>query len=63
LVDLLPFAARHLKCGGTAIFPKGAAAIQEVERARGEWSFDLDERPSRTAVDAKILILKDITHV
>jgi 16S rRNA (guanine527-N7)-methyltransferase len=63
LVELLPFAARHLRLGGVAIFPKGASAANEVEEARRAWTFQLDAQSSRTSADAKILILKDIAHV
>lgn len=63
LVELLPFAERHLKPGGIAIFPKGNAATQEIEVARQRWSFDLSEKPSRTSEEGKILVLKEIVHV
>jgi 16S rRNA (guanine527-N7)-methyltransferase len=63
LVELLPFAVRHLKLGGTAIFPKGSSATREIEIARREWAFDLSGKSSRTSEDGRILVLKEIVHV
>lgn len=60
---LCGFAARHLAPTGFAIFPKGANFVDEVEDARQEWNFDLDERVSLTHSDARLLRVKSIHHV
>ncbi len=60
LVDLIGHAKRHLATGGTAIFPKGAGADQEVAAAHKKWKFDLVEHQSQTSPSGRILVLKDI---
>lgn len=62
LTALLPLAARHLKQGGFAIFPKGAQHAKEVVQARADWRFDLTDWPSRTDPEARILKLGAITR-
>ncbi|NBT30411.1 MAG: 16S rRNA (guanine(527)-N(7))-methyltransferase RsmG, partial [Rhodobacteraceae bacterium] len=47
---------------GTAIFPKGRTAAEEVLKARQDWVFDLTETPSKTDPDAKLLIIKGIAR-
>jgi 16S rRNA (guanine527-N7)-methyltransferase len=63
LSDLLALTQRHLKRDGTAIFPKGLSADREIELARQEWNFTVNECPSHTSEQGKILVLKDIEHV
>lgn len=63
LDGLLSLAERHLKPGGTAIFPKGANHAAEVTGALVNWSFELDTYPSKTDSDATILKLGDIRRV
>lgn len=60
---LCGFAARHLGPTGFAVFPKGANFVDEVQDARQEWNFDLDERVSLTHSDARLLRVKSIHHV
>jgi 16S rRNA (guanine527-N7)-methyltransferase len=58
----LGFASRHLVPDGTAIFPKGRTAAEEVLKARQDWVFDLTETPSKTDPDAKLLMIKGIAR-
>jgi 16S rRNA (guanine527-N7)-methyltransferase len=60
---LLGFAERHLKPGGTALFPKGAKWSTEDEAARTEWSYHCDAITSKTNPDAAVLKIKDIKRV
>ncbi|MFC6636162.1 16S rRNA (guanine(527)-N(7))-methyltransferase RsmG [Sulfitobacter sediminilitoris] len=60
---LLGFAERHLKPGGTALFPKGAKWSTEDEAARTEWSYHCDAITSKTSPDAAVLKIKDIKRV
>jgi 16S rRNA (guanine527-N7)-methyltransferase len=60
LRQLLPWAERHLREGGVALFPKGAGHAKEVEEARAGWRFSLQAVPSRTDPDARILKLGEI---
>lgn len=63
LTGLLGFAERHLKTGGTALFPKGEAWKKEVEDARKQWKFDLVPVTSLTEPQAVVLKLKGIARV
>lgn len=60
---LLGFCERHLASGGTAIFPKGARADQEIAEAEKNWKFELEKVPSVTDPNAVILKIGDITRV
>lgn len=60
---LLGYAERHLKPGGTALFPKGANHAEEVAQALATWTFRLDTYPSKTDPAATILKLGDIRRV
>lgn len=60
LPTLIPWAARHLKPGGTALFLKGADAEKEVANARKTCSFTCDVFPSHTSPDGQILRLMDL---
>ena len=60
LSDLLPLVARHLAEDGTAILAKGESAHREIEEARGNWRFDIDEIASRTRENACLLRLRRI---
>lgn len=60
---LCGFAARHLKPGGIACFPKGARYEHEVAEARRSWQFELEEIASATLDDARLLKLTAIHHV
>ncbi|MEW9920530.1 16S rRNA (guanine(527)-N(7))-methyltransferase RsmG [Marimonas sp. MJW-29] len=60
---LLEFAERHLKSGGTALFPKGSLWETEHQKARMRWSYECDPIRSKTNPDAAILKIKDISRV
>lgn len=63
LPRLLPLVARHLAPGGTAILPKGRDWAAEVDAARRDgWAFALDARPSATEPEARLLVLRDLSH-
>jgi len=61
LSGLLPLSQRHLKPGGIALFHKGRQAKQEVSDARKNWSFDLEDHPSFTDPEARILAIQRIS--
>jgi 16S rRNA (guanine527-N7)-methyltransferase len=63
LAGLLGYAERHLKPGGTALFPKGVRWENEVAEAQLSWSFDYDPIKSRTDPGAVILRIKGATRV
>lgn len=63
LSSLLGFAARHLALGGRAIFPKGANCEAEIAKALEVWRFSYEKVASRTAAEATILIIGDISRV
>ena len=60
LSGLLPLAQRHLSPEGVALFHKGRQAQQEVAEARKNWSFALEDHPSFTDPDARILAIQRI---
>lgn len=60
---LLGFADRHLKPGGTALFPKGSLWETEHAKAQKQWSYTCDPIRSMTNPEAAILKIKDITRV
>lgn len=62
LSDLIPNILRHLSSTGIAIVPKGAGAEEELAEAKHNWRFDVSSHKSKTSLDGKILILKEITH-
>ncbi len=63
LDQLLPMAERHLKPGGSALFPKGATYRQEMKRALEKWAFRSEVYPSKTNEEAAVLKLGDIRRV
>lgn len=60
LSDLLGYAALHLRDTGTAVFPKGARASDELAEARKQWRFDVDTQPSLSEDNASILVIRNI---
>ena len=60
---LFDFADLHLKCNGTALFPKGKDWTAEVTKAQIQWSFNLQTHKSKTNPDAAVLKIKDIRRV
>lgn len=62
LAVLCGFALRHMSHAGTAIFPKGKAAGQEILDAEMGFSFHVTKAASEMDADACILSLKDIRN-
>jgi 16S rRNA (guanine527-N7)-methyltransferase len=60
LTELLQHAVHHLKPTGTAIFPKGARARQEISQALIRWKFRVDSVPSLSDSKAAILMIRNI---
>lgn len=60
LSDLLGYAAFHMKQGGVAILPKGAAFASEHEAAAKLWDFSIDFLPSLTDTEARILRITEL---
>lgn len=63
LPRLLPLAAPLLKTGGTCIFMKGVAYASELDEARKEWHFTVEEQRSLTNADAVVLSIEDLRRV
>jgi len=63
LAELCVHAARHLAPHGMAIFPKGGNYLSEIEQARQNWDFHIQQQPSTTLSEARILVLSNIHHV
>lgn len=62
LPNLLHLAARFLAPGGTALFPKGANAEQELTAAMPTWNMTVERFASRTDPAGLILRLTDIAR-
>lgn len=62
LSTLLPLAARHLTPSGLCLFHKGKRAEEEIAQARKDWQFDLEEHPSFTDPDARLLVIQRISR-
>lgn len=60
LSGLFPLTQRHLLADGTALFHKGRQSQQEVTEAQKNWSFDLEDYPSITDPEARILRIQRI---
>lgn len=60
LSTLLPLIARHMNPDGIALLHKGQRYQAEIAEARQSWSFDLEEHPSMTDPDARLLTVKRI---
>jgi len=60
VAHLLPFANRHLRSDGTAVFMKGRSHAEEISAAKANWRFDLRSYPSITDPTSRIILLKDI---
>lgn len=57
---LLGFAFRHLRPGGIAILPKGAAFQEELTAASDHWQFTLEVYPSITDPDGHVLRISNL---
>lgn len=62
LPSLCALAARHLKPGGIAVFPKGAQAEHELADAARLWHFDALMTVSETDSAGRIITLKNVRH-
>lgn len=62
LSTLLPLAKRHLKPTGLCLLHKGRRVQDEIAEARKTWQFDLEERPSITDPDARLLAIQRISR-
>lgn len=60
LTDLLAHAERHLRKGGTAIFPKGVRHSEELANALTSWEFEEESHPSPSEPGAAILVIRNI---
>jgi 16S rRNA (guanine527-N7)-methyltransferase len=60
LSSLLPLASRHLKPAGICLLHKGRQAQQEIAEAKKTWRFVLEDQPSITDPEARILIIQRI---
>ncbi|MEM6310190.1 MAG: 16S rRNA (guanine(527)-N(7))-methyltransferase RsmG [Pseudomonadota bacterium] len=63
LSALLPMAARHLRPSGLGLFHKGQSSAEEIAKARADWAFDLEQRPSFTDPAARLLSIQRISRV
>lgn len=63
LPDLLRHAQRLLAPGGTALFPKGRTAEQELTAAAQGWNMRVERFPSRTDPASTILRISEIRPV
>jgi 16S rRNA (guanine527-N7)-methyltransferase len=63
LPALLGIAAPHLAPSGTALFPKGARHLLEIEQALADWRFTYQKHPSLTDPAAIILSIKGLSRV
>ncbi|WP_026352268.1 16S rRNA (guanine(527)-N(7))-methyltransferase RsmG [Yoonia vestfoldensis] len=57
---LLPLIAHHMRLEGTAILHKGKLVSSEIADARKNWRFDLEEVPSLTDPDGRLLMIQRI---
>ena len=60
LGQLFDWSIRHIRPGGTCIFPKGRRWSDEVMEARARFDFDLQAEPSMTDGEARILIARNL---
>lgn len=63
LDQLLSHAARHMKPGGVAIFPKGARHEEEIRQALEKWRFACEKHRSMTDPEAVVLTVGEIGRV
>ncbi len=59
LPRLLDLAAPFLAAGALALFPKGRDAARELTEARKGWTLDVNEAPSRSDPEGRILVIRD----
>ena len=59
---LLAQMQRHAAQGAVFLAPKGRRYREEVAEARESFAFDLEEHPSMTDPEARILVLTGVSH-
>lgn len=59
---LLPLVSYHMQPAGVAILHKGRQARAEIDEAQRNWRFALEEQPSLTDPDARILLIQRISR-
>jgi 16S rRNA (guanine527-N7)-methyltransferase len=62
LSALIPLTLPHLKPNGQMIIHKGKRVAEELAEARQTWSFDLEQHPSLTDPDARLLVIQRISR-
>lgn len=62
LSSLLPLVHRHLAPSGIALLQKGANHAEELETARRDWQMDVETRPSVTAPQSVVLLVRNLAH-
>lgn len=60
LPKLLSLAAPLLAPGGLCLFPKGQSFDAELADAQQSWMMTIETMPSRTAPDARLLLIRDL---
>lgn len=60
LPDLLPLIRRHMNEDGRALIHKGRQAASEIAKAEAAWSFTLEDHPSITDPNARLLDIQRI---
>lgn len=63
LPRLMPLVYLHLAPEGCALLAKGANAATEIEEAKSNWRFEIEEIPSRTDENGRLLRLERIERV
>jgi len=63
LSGLIPLVLRHLCADGTSLLHKGRQAGNEIADVKKIWLFDLEEYPSITDPEARILAIQRITPI
>ena len=63
LPSLFTLAKPHLSSEGQCLFMKGANRKLEVEAARKDWTFDVEEVQSLTSREGAILRIKGLKHI
>lgn len=63
LSAIIPLLYRHLDQGGAALLHKGKRFREEIADARKSWSFDLEDHPSLTDPDARLLAIHGISPI
>jgi 16S rRNA (guanine527-N7)-methyltransferase len=63
LATLFDWAIRHVRPGGSFLFPKGRRWAEEVEAAEAQFQFDLETFPSETDPEARVLFAQNLKRL